>query len=237
MVQENIDNLHQLINRLAGSNLLVIDKEISFFLSGIADNIVFREIITDCNKNYFFEEDWQKFLFQKKITLPHNKRDRIAFVIGLLYKLDIKELSSIDLLKTFYSDNSDMQKAYATFYCEIILPFRDAFIAMLKGEPVSSEEVEERLPVLDKMNEDITEWLNALAERVSQYAHNYDEKSEAEMLFMIKGFSDNLDSGDNVLKKLLWTGLKNTLYKFDIGYKEISEIDKLLALYGLNMEI
>lgn len=240
MLEQNIEKFNQIITRLTKANLLIIDKEIALFLSELVDNDVFRNIITQSNKNYSFDEDFQKFLDQKQITLPHNKNSKIAFTLGLLYKLDIKELSSIDMLKIFYNkDNSDLQTSYTQFCNEILLPFQEAFISLMKGEPVNQDEeqIPSPAPVLDKMNEDIDEWLNLLMERINQNTHKLDEYAEKELDFMIKGFSNNLDGNNNNLTKLLWIGLKNTLYKYNMGYKEIDEIEKLFTIYGLNMEI
>lgn len=238
MILRDIALLQQTVERLIKANLLVLDKEISLFLSQIAENEVFRNIIMESNKNYSFQEDWQKFLFQKKITLPLNKRDRIAFVLGLLYKLDIKEMSSIDMLMTFYAENNDLQASYYKFCDQILYPFQEAFTSLLKGEPVSEDDTSAQpIPVLDKMAEDINEWVQLLIQKVITSSKKLDEKTEKEVHFMIKGFSDNLDSKDYTIIKLLWTGLKNTFHKYNLKYKETEQIEKLFHIYGMNMEI
>ncbi len=235
MLEQNINKIKSLVHNLTKANILVLDKEISLFLSALATHQVFKDTITQCNHNYSFSADWQKLLLKKQFILPHNRQQKIAFIIGLLYKLDIKRISSIDMLKTFYPDYTDLQLAYNQFCIDIILPLEEAFIAILKGEPVEIEQptAEEKTPILDKMNEDIQHWLSLILVTISQNKHN--NHNEKELYFMIKGFSNILESNDINLIKLLWLGLKNTLYKYNLGLNEIDEIEKLFALYGLDM--
>lgn len=238
MLEQNIRQIQTLIQRLAKSNLLVIDKEISLFLSELATTETFKNIVTECNHNYSFDNDWQKLLSKKEIILPHNKKQRVAFIIGLLYKLDIKNLSSIDMLKTFYGQYADLQIAYNQFCQDIIYPLQEAFIAILKGEPVEIDEEEQSvIPILDKMNEDIQNWLLLLIRHIGQNNNALNDQEEKELYFLIKGFASKLETEDTNLIKLLWIGLKNTLYKYDIGLKEVIEIEKLFSIYGLDMEV
>ncbi len=236
MAQNHIIKIQNLTQRLMNSSLLVLDKEISFFLSEIASDKTLKQIVSDSNHNYSFEDDWHKLQQKKEIILPHNKKQKIAYIIGLFYKLDIKELSSIDMLKTFYPHCDNLQSAYDLFSKDIIISLQEAFIALLRGEPIEQEQPQPTYnPILDKMNEDIKHWLALILSSLSAYSLN--EDAEKELTFTLKGFYSILDHNDIDLIKLIWLGLKNTFYKYNIVPREIMEIEKLFATYGLNMEI
>ncbi|HHT83239.1 MAG: hypothetical protein ACOYEC_05760 [Christensenellales bacterium] len=237
MAEDAIQEFQNLIQRLASANLLVLDKEISHFLSALVSKEEFKDIITTCSKNYNFEEDWNKIKNKEQFILPHNKRQRVAFIIGLFYKFDINELSIINILTNFYGYNQDLQTAYKQFTDEVTKPLQEAFISLLKGEPVEGEAVDKPLPVLDKMIEDINEWMNLLASSVTNLEKELPEYAIKEIHFMIEGFTEWLDKKDINALKLIWLGLKNTLIKYNLDCKEISQTEMLFKLYGLDMEI
>lgn len=237
MLDNNIKEIKSSCNRLANSNLLVLDNEISVFLSQIAENENLREIIKESNKNYSFSYDWERFQQQRRIALPSSKRHIIAFAVGLLYKIDVKEISSIDMLTTFYYQTADLQQAFFTFTREILDPMQDAFVSLLKGEPISDEDMTNEPVVLDKLYEDVLEWLNIITEKIKNNRAKLESDAEKELLAMIKGFQYILEKNDIYLSRLLWNGTKNTFYKHNINVREIYEIEKLFKLYGINMEI
>ena len=130
-----------------------------------------------------------------------------------------------------------MQTAYKQFTDEVTKPLQEAFISLLKGEPVEGEAVDKPLPVLDKMIEDINEWMNLLASSVTNLEKELPEYAIKEIHFMIEGFTEWLDKKDINALKLIWLGLKNTLIKYNLDCKEISQTEMLFKLYGLDMEI
>ena len=50
MAEDAIQEFQNLIQRLASANLLVLDKEISHFLSALVSKEEFKDIITTCSK-------------------------------------------------------------------------------------------------------------------------------------------------------------------------------------------
>lgn len=238
MLQDDISFIKEHTSFLTSAKLLVLDKEISEFLSAVAKNAAITNLLMECNRNYYFGIDWQRFFAQKKFALSGNKRQTVAFVFGLLYKFDIKELSSINTLSAFYPQMNDLQKAYQTFCVEVILPTQEAVVALLKGEPTSDDELSAPARTLDKMNEDVLEWINILMLNI-QSCDNFSENryGERELFAMLKGLQELLERNQNTLLKPYWNGLKNTFSKYKLDYNEIYEIEKLFKLYGLNTEI
>lgn len=238
MLQDDILFIKDQVSRLAAAKLLVLDKEISAFLSSAAKNTAITNLLLECNRNYYFDLDWQRFFLQKTFALPSNKRQLVAFVFGLLYKFDIKEISSINTLSAFYPQINDLQKAYQTFCAEVIFPMQEAVIALLKGEPISEDELQTQTRTLDKMNEDVSEWINILMGNI-QACDGFSESryGERELLVMLKGLQELLERNQNTLLRPYWQGLKNTFSKYKLDYNEIYEIEKLFKLYGLNTEI
>ncbi|MFW5779912.1 MAG: hypothetical protein ACOCWI_00460 [Bacillota bacterium] len=237
MVDNSIKLISNLTDKLMATNLLVLDKDITYFLSQVVDDENLCEIIKECNINYSFYEDWEKAKKLKKIYLPVNKREIVAFVMGLFYKLDTKEISIIELLTEFYPNNSDMHKAYNLFGKEVIVPLKNAFITILQGQPVEEEKSKNQNPVLDKMIEDIDDWLKMLKQNILSGKYSLDEVCSKEIIFFIKGLQNILDTNDTYLIKLVWRGLISATYKYNVKFKELDRIEKLFRLYGINMEI
>lgn len=238
MLQDDIFFIKELTSRLTAAKLLVLDKEISEFLSAVAKNAAITNLLMECNRNYYFDLDWQRFFSQKNFALPSNKRQLVAFVFGLLYKFDIKEISSINTLSAFYPQINDLQKAYQTFCAEVIFPMQEAVIALLKGEPISEDELQTQTRTLDKMNEDVSEWINILMGNIQACdAFSETRYGERELFVMLKGLQELLERNQNNLLRPYWQGLKNTFSKYKLDYNEIYEIEKLFKLYGLNTEI
>lgn len=238
MLQDDISFIKDQVYRLAAANLLVLDKEISEFLSAVAKNTAITNLLLECNRNYYFDLDWQRFFAQKNFALPGNKRQLVAFVFGLLYKFDIKEISSINTLSAFYPQINDLQKAYQIFCADVIFPMQAAVTALLKGEPISEEDLHIQPRTLDKMNEDVGEWINILMRNI-QACDSFSESryGERELFAMLKGLQELLERNQNTLLRPYWNGLKNTFSKYKLDYNEIFEIEKLFKLYGLNTEI
>ncbi|MDD4316106.1 MAG: hypothetical protein PHC84_02970 [Clostridia bacterium] len=238
MLQDDIAFIKGLCSRLSCANLLVLDKEISAFLSAISESPAITTLIMDCNKNYYFSTDWQRFFAQKSFAMPGNKRQIVAFVFGLLYKFDINELSSINTLSSFYAHMNDLQKAYQAFCADVLFPMQDAVIALLKGEPFSDEEMHKDIRPLDKMNEDVAEWTKIILRNVESCDRFFDNRyGEKELTVMLKGLLELLERNQTPLLKPYWNGMKNTFSKYKLEYNEIYEIEKLFKLYGLDTEI
>ncbi len=238
MLQDDIALIKELSAKLCAANLLVLDKEISEFLSAVSKNSALTQLLLECNRNYHFDTDWQRFLTQKKFAMPTNKRQLVAFVFGLLFKFDIKEISSINTLSAFYPQINDLQKAYQTFCAEVILPMQEAVTVLLKGEPVFDDEMAVQPRTLDKMVEDATEWINILLRNI-QVCDSFSENryGERELTILLKGLQELLERNQTTLLRPYWNGLKNTFSKYKLNYNEIYEIEKLFRLYGLNTEI
>ncbi|HHU43813.1 MAG: hypothetical protein QM214_03305 [Bacillota bacterium] len=236
-MEKSIELIVELTNKLMKTNLLVLDKDISYFLSKIAEDKNLCDIIKECNINYSFYDDWEKANKLEKIYLPINKRDTIAFVMGLIYKLDTKEISIIELLTKFFPNTSDMQHAYDLLCKQALVPLRDAFISVLKGECMEEVQSDKKAPVLDKMVEDISDWLKVLIQNIQSGKYSLGENCEKEILFFAKGLLNCIDLNDTYLIKLVWLGLINTTFKYAVRFKELSQIQKLFKLYGIDMEI
>lgn len=237
MTENSIELISNLTDKLMNTNILVLEKDITYFLAQVAEDKNLCEIIKECNINYSFYEDWEKTRKLRKIYLPVNKRNLVAFVIGLFFKLDTKEISIIELLTDFYPNTSDMHKAYNLFGKEVLAPLKEAFITILTGQPIDEEKARDMNPVLDRMIEDINDWLKTLLQRIQGGKYSLGESCEKELVFFIKGLQSTLDSSDTYLIKLIWRGLINTTYKYNTKFKELNEIEKLFKLYGIKMEI
>lgn len=233
---KNIENFQNISNKLINTNFLVFDSEVTSFLKKLTSNEEYLEIIKNCNSKYFFYDDWERFNKIGEIIVHNNKKNFIAFVIGLLYKIDMKEISITNFLTKFYGKNNDMQGLLNTFCKNILIPFQNAFIILLEGKDSIAEENKEEKQILDKMNEDILIKTKQLYEKI-QKNKKIPQQNKTEILSMLKGFDFVLENKDIFIIKLIWTGLKNTIYINNFHSTQISAIEKLFSLYGINLEL
>ena len=131
-------------NRIAESNLIMLQKPLINLMKLIALNDSIRGCISECYRSINYEETLREVRVKDadghfKFNLPHSRRALIAVVSKLLYEVMIGEQSLENLLSSVYYD-CDIRDAFTLFCEDVLLPFKEAFKEVYLTKPNAEEE-------------------------------------------------------------------------------------------------
>ena len=116
---------------IAGKYILA-DIKISSVLKTIAEQEKIRNIVASCTDRYDFNSAYKKAVTEDKkggktLILPTDDASLVAFIFGLLYRMDNKTIDLYNFLTDFFhEDNAEAGKEFINFTNDIIVPFKKA---------------------------------------------------------------------------------------------------------------
>lgn len=218
------------------SRLILVERVISSFLEGVANDPKLYEILVESNRGFDYQCELQKAIvrerYSARFSLPQNRHVLVALVTGILYEFDKKTRSLVDFVTKYYPSDGSHQ-SYLKFLDGVIFPYIKAFRELLNPvapEPERQEANSQPLP--DQAKEDAEQWAKCLLKKV--IADNEpDESDRNEMTTMIHGFLYVLDTHNPLLIKIVWIGLKNTFGNYQQGFTELKALEAVLLDYGV----
>jgi hypothetical protein len=225
---EYIDNLDKAILDMMESKIILADISVKNVLIAISKCGDYCRTIKECTSSFDYDKEYNRYFAEEK-KVPTSQRILIALVVGTLYKIDSLTLNLIDLLKTIYND-MDTTKSYPLFITDYIIPFVDALNFITFGQPYD----EVKLPNIgsfDKLNEEIKWEVNRI---INERLPKEDIDVNAELYTMLNGLNHSITLGDNIVIKVAYIGLKNTILKYNYNLNdELQNIKNILTIYGV----
>lgn len=234
------DKFLQKIDALYHSRLILAEPPIADLLKTLVSEPEYFDVLRLAANTYPYRKEFDKAVRMSKdgasFNLPVGKLQTISLVAGLLSQIDRRTLSLVDFVSLYYPEE-DKNASYLDFLKAVVSPFRDAFLATLKGtDNAEQEEAEEKTDepklVAPQMRADISGWLQEL-KQLAIGANNLTELERIEILSLTDGMTHVSEAGNDSMLTLLFIGLKNTLFRYRVGMREISEIERILLKYGL----
>lgn len=237
---DSLTKFNGAINAFYDSRLIIVDKVISGFLSTVVDTPDLIELVSDCAKTSNFRLEFNNAVTVDKngnplFRLPHNPRHTVALVVGLLFEFDKKSMSMVEFVTKFYPAESS-HDSYLAFLDNVMTPFADAFLKLLVGdrsiETIADNATDRSVPKVlnEKAREDCDYWVRMLMDAVIA-ANGVSDELREDSITMIKGMLYALDTGNPIIIKLVWIGMRNTLNIGNIGNRELNEIEAILVSY------
>lgn len=238
---DSLIKFNDAVNAFYNSRLIIVDKVISGFLSTIVGTPDLIELVSDSAKTSNFRLEYNNAVGVDRngnpvFRLPHNPRHTVSLVVGLLFEFDKKTISIVEFVTKFYPAEAS-HESYLRFLDEIITPFADAFRKLLTGdkaiETIADNASDSHRKVLDeKAREECDYWVRMLMDAVIA-SNGISDELRVDSVTMVKGMLYALDTGNPIIIKLVWIGMRNTLNIGNIGNRELNEIETLLVNYSL----
>lgn len=238
---DSLIKFNDAINAFYNSRLIIVDKVISGFLSTIVGTPELIELVSDSAKTSNFRLEYNNAVGVDRsgnpvFRLPHNPRHIVALVVGLLFEFDKKTISIVEFVTKFYPAEAS-HDSYLAFLDAVIKPFAEAFRKLLTGdktiETIADNASDAPRRALDeKAREECDYWVRMLMDSVIA-SNNISDELRLDSVTMIKGMLYALDTGNPIIIKLVWIGMRNTLNIGNIGNRELNEIETILANYSL----
>jgi hypothetical protein len=237
-----IKKFNAVMNELCNTRLIIAEQTISKLLQLVTDEEVLFEIVsesnllTDYRREYrrAMADDGKKGFFQ----MPHETHSIITLVTGILYDFDAKNLNIVEFVTKLFPAFS-AHESYMRFCREVLVPYEDAVMQLLmhpeqKTVAVQQNETTEisATKFSESAGKDIDFFLRKLLEIVTDDL-GLDDVVMNDYALMVKGMLHALSLGDNMLMKVVFTGLRYTFSKYKKGANEITQIEMLLRTYSV----
>ncbi|MFA6866371.1 MAG: hypothetical protein WCR54_02520, partial [Clostridia bacterium] len=160
--------------------------------------------------------------------LPKNQATLVALVVGILYRIDSMQLNILDMLKNYYP-NEDTTISYPKFTNEWLVPFVDVINYLAFGQPYE-EYSQPKAQSNDQLQKDIEIICRDIIRKIN--TAKCDDKDC--LLTLCNGLVYSLKISDNILIKVAYLGLINSLDLYKINCdEELDEILSILKIYGV----
>lgn len=166
---------------LAGKYILA-DIKISTILKTISADQKISNIVSSCLDSFEFETLFYSSIKNNDgeffISLPNDNKQVIAFVYGLLYRLNNKTINFNDFISQYFATNENSSKEYDKFAYAIIMPFKQAINNIYSKRHVIVESDDYQNNYYNK----IKIQLRLIMENINNYKLKINEKEEFTML-------------------------------------------------------
>lgn len=210
------------------TEIILADISVKKVLIALSLSEDYSRTIRECAKGFDYEREYSRY-FTAKCEIPQSNRVLIALICATLYKIDSGKINFLDFLKSLYPD-IDTTESYPMFISKYIIPFVDALNLLTFGQPyddVSAPQINS----FDKLKEEITWSVNRI---IYEQLTNDTIDVKEEVLTMLNGLSYSISTCDNLIIKIAYIGLENTLYKHNIDLGEtLANIKSTLTVYGV----
>jgi hypothetical protein len=224
---ENITVLDNAIVEMMQTQIILADKSVRKVLIALSKSEDYCRTLKECAKGFDYDKEYKRY-FEPKQGLPTG-RILVALVAGTFYKIDSGKINFLDFLKSIYP-NKDTTESYPLFISKYIIPFVDTLNILTFGQPYD-EVSPPQIHSYDKLKEEIAWAVNRI---IKEQLVAYDIEIKDEVLTMLNGLSYSISFCDNIIIRVAYIGLKNTLYKYRIDLKDhLDNIKTILTVYGV----
>jgi hypothetical protein len=224
---DKITVLDNAIIEMMQTQIILADKSVKKVLIALSQSEDYSRTLKECCKGFDYDKEFKR-CFEPKIDAPTG-RVLVALISGTFYKIDAGIINFLDFLKSIYPE-MDTTKSYPLFITQYIIPFVDTLNMLTFGQPYD-EVSEPQINSYDKLKEEITWAVNRI---IKEQLINTDVEIKEEVLTMLNGLSYSISFGDNIIIRIAYIGLENTLLKYRIDLKDhLANIKTILTVYGV----
>ena len=143
MSETVIRNFAEACDKYASSKLILADRALGELLRLIANEPDVYAVLESSAKGFHFRQEFESAQIKTatgyQLRLPQSKHALIALVASILYSFDNGSISVLDFLEKFYPHPDGVKESFPVFTKEIVIPFRDAVISVMKGGAIKEE--------------------------------------------------------------------------------------------------
>lgn len=223
-----VTNLDDAIIDLMQTQIILADKCVKKVLVALSKSDDYCLTLKECAKGFDYDREYIRY-FSTEHKKPESKRMLVALISHTLYKIDSGKINFLDFLKTLYPEK-DTTESYPKFIEEYIIPFVDALNFLTFGQPYDDVK-QPQINSYDKLREEIT-W--AVGRIIKELLPDNGLDNNDELYVMLNGLIHSVSLCDNIIIKVAYIGLENTVFKYNIDWDdELANLKNILIIYGV----
>lgn len=168
---------------IAGKYILA-DIKISALLKTIAEQEKIRNIVASCTEKFDFNSVYKKAVTEDKkgaktLALPTDDNNLVAFIFGLLYRMDNKTIDLYTFLTDFFhEEEAEAGKEFINFTNNIIVPFKKSINNIYSSRHIVVNSTDYQLNYFNK----IMSTIQLIIKNSDNYRLKINEKEEFTIL-------------------------------------------------------
>ncbi len=231
--QELIKSFQGLYRELEGSNFIMSNEIITKILKFITTNEPLFFVYKHANQNFDFDSIFNESMVTGRLKLPDDEYKVIVFVTKLLLDIDRGKIDYFNFLKNTFP-RIDLNDSYYDFCKSIIYPYVKAFEKLLSvaDRVVAIENVEQVKSLPRQLVEMLQSNIVSIYEQLAE-DRALSELARQEITVILEGLNLSVETGNVVLIKSLWLGLKYALVANKAYTSQVKAFENELKNYSI----
>lgn len=232
--QELIKSLKQLYMEMEKSNFIMSVDIITKFLKFVTTNESTFFIYKHASQNFDFESIFEEAMSSGRLRIPQEDYKVIVLVTRLLFDIDRGKIEFLTFLKNTFP-NDKIQESYSSFCFNMIYPYVQAFERLLSQADKVVLDAAKNVQT-KKMSRQLVDLLQGNIISIYEQLANdrtLQEGRRQELSAILEGLDVAVDSGNSLLIKSLWIGLKYALIANKAYTSQVKAMENELKNYGI----
>ena len=234
-----VEKFSESVDKLVSTKFILSVQAVSNLLRLIATEDRLFSAFSESLTGFDYDVEMQKACIEtergQSFHLPYGKMRVVALVTRLLYSFDAGEKNFVEFLETYF-DGESANSQYERFCREVMIPYKEAFVAVLTGEyavgadDLPTEPEKKDNPVPNGAVVQVEYIIREINAKIMD--DNVLERTEKEdLLLLTDGINRALECRDQRLLKGLIVGLRYALGDNGKFARRIKDIEACLKLY------
>lgn len=232
--QELIRSLNQLYKQMEKSNFIMAVDVITKFLKFVTTNEATFFVYKHASQNFNFDDVFEEAIASGRLRLPQDDYKIIVLVTRILFDIDRRKIELFSFLNNMFPSDK-IQESYSSFCFTMIYPYVQAFERLLSETDKVVLDVAKNVQS-KKMSRQLVDLLqNNIVSIYEQFANDktLQDGKRQEIYIILEGLDHAVDSGNILLIKSLWYGLKYALQANKVYSSQVKALENELTNYGI----
>ncbi len=232
---EGIEALVAVIEQMKRDSIIFVDKKVKSLLKLLAYYDEFKRVLTIVSRHFNYFEEKRKALITVNgrdfFRAPGGDKELVAFVFNLLLEFDERTEDIISFSCKYYPSASQ-QESVNKFVNEVMDPFKMSLANLVVNGIEEDNFAEDGRTVAFASNgiyEQTEDIILSMVNEIS--AASMTEADRDDLLLMLEGLANALDSRDILMIRAIWCGLKKELERKSLCKVQIVKIEEQMKLY------
>jgi hypothetical protein len=131
-------------DEIAAGRFILADKTVRSLLHAIAASRRLLSVFAYCADGFVFEREFERAAGggadQKRLALPGNAKDYVAFVYCILFETDNGGIALTKLLSEYYDCGGGVNESFSFFCAGVLLPFKELVNGLFSDKSIGDLE-------------------------------------------------------------------------------------------------
>lgn len=231
--QELIKSFKNLYMELEKSNFIMSNEIITKILKFVTTNEPLFFAVKHANQNFDFNSIFNESMASGRIKMPEDDYKVIVLVTKILFDIDRGNIEYLNFLKNTFP-RVNISDSFVDFCSMIVLPYVKSFERVL-SQADRVVDTKDNLKI-EKLPRQLVDLLQGNIISISE--HLFADKTlpvsrRQEIFVILEGLSFAVESGDAMLIKSLWLGLKYALLANKAYTSQVKAFENELKNYSI----